>query len=143
MNRRRSKSDDERRLALKVYGAIGLIVLACIAIYITVSWEGVSRDCSGCWAERTGADWVIVQLDLNGRPFRCWELEGAAITNEERSDGIWWEDEHGNLVHISGLYNRVQVRGDNWDEAFASLGLTRGVCRAIRDHRVRVPDGGL
>lgn len=95
---------------------------------------GIQRDCSSCWASSTGADWVVVQMDLNGRPFRCWELRNVSIENEPQSDGIYWLDEHSNLVHISGLYNRVQVDGNNWNQAYRAMGLTQESCRAVREH---------
>jgi hypothetical protein len=90
---------------------------------------GVSRGCSSFWATAAGSDWVIVQLDAFGKIIRCWQLEGVSVTNEDQSDGIYWKDETGNLVHLSGFYNRVQVHARQWDAAFESLGL-KGNCKA-------------
>lgn len=117
----------------KVLSVIGIVLLAAIVGYLAIGWRGVSRSCSGCYAQAAGSNWVVVQLDLSGRPFRCWELHEVSIANETNSDGIYWEEENGNLVHVSGLYNRVQVAGDNWEAAFASLGLSQGRCTAIRN----------
>src|SRR6185436_5580716 len=93
---------------------------------------GMDRGCSSCTAESFGADWVVVQMDYLGRPFRCWALHNTSIANEQHSDGIYWVDEHGNLVHISGLYNRVQVMRHRWKEAYAQVGLTEQTCSTIR-----------
>lgn len=106
-----------------------------------VGCAGTQRYCSSCTAGNFGADWVVVQLDLNGQPFRCWTLEDTSISNGEQSDGIYWLDgESGNLVHISGLYNRVQVENNNWSHAYEELGLSEETCRAIRDQRYQVPN---
>ncbi|OGH69018.1 MAG: hypothetical protein A2754_00975 [Candidatus Magasanikbacteria bacterium RIFCSPHIGHO2_01_FULL_47_8] len=103
---------------------------------LLVGCAGLSRDCSSCTAGSFGADWVVVQMDMNGGPYRCWELPNTSVTNEPHSDGIFWkENASGNLVHLSGHYNRVQVVGGNWERAFEELGLTKAACVQIRDHR--------
>lgn len=108
-----------------------------------VGCAGVSRSCSSCNAEEFGADWVIVQMDLNGTPFRCWELPNTSVTNESQSDGVYWKDSvTGNLVHLSGHYNRVQVVGGNWDRAFEDLGLTKAICKQVRESRYE-PEKGV
>lgn len=90
-----------------------------------------SRGCSSCMAEHFGGDWVVVQMDNEGRPYRCWELHDVSIDGES-NDGIYWKDtSSGNLVHISGHFNRVQVTGGNWDHAFGELGLTRRTCEEV------------
>lgn len=105
----------------------------CYALLIIFGGcAGTQRGCASSCAEELGADWVVVQVDMRGRPFRCWELHDVSIANEHASDGIYWEDEHGNLVHISNFYNRVQVTGRNWEAAYATLGLAPGACAAIR-----------
>lgn len=106
-----------------------VIVLFCV---LFVGCAGMGRSCSSCNAESFGANWVVAQMDLSGKPFRCWELHGVSITNESGSDGIYWKSESGHLVHLSGTYNRVQVNGDDWDGAFKELGLTRQSCGAVR-----------
>ncbi len=98
-----------------------------LAAVMLVGCVAVNRDCASCMAE----NWVVVQLDLFGNPFRCWELQNVGIVNEDKSDGIFWQDTN-NLVHISGAYNRVQVVNRHWDEAFQALGLTQARCREIR-----------
>lgn len=101
----------------------GLLVLGC---------AGWSRSCSSGMAESFGADWVVVQYDLAGRPFRCWKLNGASITNEEHSDGVYWVGNGGNLVHISGMYNRIQVENNQWNSAFNEVGLSEEQCKKIQ-----------
>lgn len=101
-------------------------------LFLLVGCAGMQRDCSSCMAESTGADWVIVQVDLSGRPFRCWALRNVSVTNEAQSDGIYWESTEGNLIHISGLYNRVQVVNGNWDAAYREVGLTAAACGRVQ-----------
>lgn len=107
---------------LKRYWSVFVLMTGC---------AGMERSCSGCSAEMGGADWVVIQADAYGRPFRCWPLRNVSIGNEEHSDGIWWQDSIVNLVHISGFYNRVQVQNGNWSEAYRSLGLTSETCQAV------------
>ncbi len=102
---------------------------------------GTARSCSSCSADNFGADWVVVQYDFQGRPFRCWALQNQSITNEPQSDGIYWLSDHGNLVHISGLYNRVQVENSRWDEAFAEVGLTQDTCEQLQHRRFDLERG--
>lgn len=116
---------------------------AVLGLTLFMGCAGMSRSCSACNAEAYGSDWVIVQLDLEGEPFRCWKLLDTSITNESQSDGIYWENQDGHLVHISGLYNRVQVHGGNWGQAFEELGLTDESCRYIQSIRYSpAQDGG-
>jgi hypothetical protein len=89
----------------------------------------MERGCSSWGAENFGADWIVVQFDMMGKPFNCWILEGKSVTNEPASDGIYWTDVSGNLVHISGWYNRVQVNNGSWAKAAKSLGVDRNLCK--------------
>lgn len=106
-----------------------------------VSCAGVEKDCAASCAQSVGADWVVVQYTMDGTPLRCWALDGVSISNEQQSDGIYWLSEDGNLVHLSGQYNMVQVEGNRWREAYAELGLTEEVCEAIHNRRY-APDAG-
>jgi len=92
---------------------------------------GWGRQCTAFTAGSFGADWVIVQLDAYGKVIRCWQLENVSVANEELSDGIYWKNEAGNLVHLSGFYNRVQVNGHNWENAFATLGIKGESCSTM------------
>jgi hypothetical protein len=106
-----------------------------VLLFFLGACAGTQRGCASCAATEMGADWVVVQMDMNGHAFRCWRLNSVSIANEPQSDGIYWLDsESGNLVHISGLYNRVQVVDDHWDHAYHELGLTQDLCEHIHDH---------
>jgi hypothetical protein len=84
---------------------------------------GVQRGCSSIWATQAGADWIVVQYGYNGDPINCWKLQNVSITNENSSDGIYWKEGSGHLVHIAGWYNRVQVSNGRYDEAAKLLGV--------------------
>ncbi len=89
---------------------------------------GWSRDCASTCAANTGGDWIVVQYRFDGTPINCWEMRNTAIANEGASDGIYWQDRGGHLVHISGWYNRVQVQGERWREAADALGVDDARC---------------
>jgi hypothetical protein len=84
------------------------------------SWE---RDCNSKVSSTFGGNWIVLQYGFDGTPINCWKLENTAITNETGTDGIYWQDPDGHLVHISGWYNRVQINGSNWDGAAKSIGV--------------------
>lgn len=115
------------------------IAIAFCMLFV-VGCAGLNKSCASCTAENFASDWVVVQLDLSGKPFRCWALQNVSISNEGQSDGIWWENQQGNLVHISGLYNRVQVRNDNWNDAYSELALTKETCEKIHSTKVSIPE---
>ena len=93
------------------------------------SCAGLTRSCSSCSAEQFASDWLVVQYDMQGKPYNCWKLEETSVTNEPHSDGIYWLDGISqNLVHISGWYNRVQVERNQWDEAARSVGVDTAKC---------------
>ena len=86
-------------------------IVSVVMLALVVGCAGMQRGCSGFSAESFGADWIVVQYDMNMNPKCCWKLTNTSITNEAQSDGIYWLDEgSGHLVHISGWYNRVQVK---------------------------------
>lgn len=105
-----------------------------VAVFI-VGCAGMHRSCQSCNAENFGADWVIVKMDMEGRPYRCWRLANTSVTNEGQSDGIYWASPDGHLVHISGHYNRVQVQSGDWAGALRELGLDEATCNAIAKER--------
>ena len=92
---------------------------------------GMQRSCSSCTAGALGADWVVVKTTMDGKPFRCWKLEGVSVSNEAQSDGVYWQSGNGHLVHIAGTYDRVQVEKGGWKSAFTEVGLTEEQCKAL------------
>ena len=99
------------------------IIVYCMLASM-VGCAGMQRGCSSFGAENFGSDWIVVQYGYNGDPINCWKLENVAITNESGSDGIYWkESASGHLVHISGWYNRVQVKDGRFEEAAKLLGV--------------------
>ena len=92
-----------------------------------VGCAGLQKDCASCEAENFGGDWIIVQYAYDGHPINCWNERGASISNEKASDGIFWTHK-GNLIHISGWYNRVQVYGGNYVDAEKSLNIDLTRC---------------
>jgi hypothetical protein len=107
---------------MSTYGLAFLLVVACFA--------------AGC---QTDADLIIVQLDSHGRPTSCWELEGAELTDMQDPGYTTWRDERANIICVRNPSRHVRVFRDDWDGAFATQGLARGMCRTLRNHRVQLP----
>ncbi len=118
-----------------------LLRLAFFALLLT-GCAGFQRDCSSSCAQSLGGDWIIVQYRFDGTPINCWELRNTAVSSEDHSDGIYWQDPQGHLVHISGWYNRVQVMGNRWDEAAKTLGVEDTKCKNGVYAVALTPDGG-
>lgn len=98
--------------------------LACVALIIAIGCAGFQRECTGCNAGAFGSDWVVAQYDMNMQPKAAWVLTNTSISNESSSDGIYWLDaESGHLVHISGWYNRVQVKNHQFKAAAKLVGI--------------------
>ena len=89
------------------------------------SWE---RDCNSSVASSFGGDWIVLQYGMNGDPINCWKLTNTAITNETGTDGIYWLDPGGHLIHISGWYNRVQVHNNDFAGAAKSIDIELDRC---------------
>lgn len=111
-----------RKLDKVVYVAALLLVTGC---------AGWNRQCSSSCANNMGADWVVVQTDMDGRPFRCWTLNDVSVANEDNSDGIYWQSADGHLVHISNNYVRVQVDHGGFEGALAEIGMTTEQCARL------------
>jgi hypothetical protein len=111
---------------------IKAIVLIILMLGLTAC-QGLDRGVSSFTASSFGANWIVVQYRFDGEPMNCWKLTDAAIENEAASDGIYWKDpSSGNLVHISGWYNRVQVTDKIVTETRKARGLEVGPTKTER-----------
>lgn len=63
---------------------------------------GVQKSCAAGCASSFGADWIVVQYNNNSDVMKHWCLKNTSVDNEGHSDGIWWQDTQGHLVHLSG-----------------------------------------
>lgn len=98
-------------------------------LWLSVACAGFSRDCASCMArEVSGADWIVVQYNLYGNPVNCWPLRGVGIANEASSDGIFWRDGSGHLMHLSGQYSYIQVSNEDFGHAANVLGIDLRHC---------------
>jgi len=111
-------------------------LLKCIPFLFLFGCAGYQRGCASGIAQTFGGDWVVVQYKADGNPINCWKLENTSISNEEHSDGIYWLETSGHLVHISGWYNRVQVKGSDFDAAAKLVGVDMKYCK---DGKYTVP----
>src|SRR5579885_3623103 len=69
------------------------------ALLFLTGCAGWQRDCNSSMASTFGSDWIVVQYGFDGKPINCWELKNTAITNEPQTDGIFWQEPSGHLVH--------------------------------------------
>lgn len=100
-----------------------------LATLLLVGCAGFERDCAASCNDSLGADWIVVQYGFDGAPINCWEMRSTAISNESQTDGIYWRETSGHMVHISGWYNRVQVTNNDWDGAARALGIDDARCK--------------
>ena len=98
------------------------------ALLLLAGCAGWERDCNSSVASSFGADWIVLQYGFDGTPINCWKLTNTGITNEQGTDGIYWQDPAGHLVHISGWYNRVQVNNNDFAGAAKSIGIELDRC---------------
>jgi hypothetical protein len=98
------------------------------ALLLLAGCAGWQRDCNSSVASSFGADWIVLQYGFDGTPINCWKLTNTGITNEQGTDGIYWQDPAGHLVHISGWYNRVQVNNNDFAGAAKSIGIELDRC---------------
>lgn len=99
------------------------------ALLLLAGCASMQRDCSSCNAGTFGSDWIVLQYGFDGTPINCWRLTNTAISNEQHTDGIFWQDPSGHLVHISGWYNRVQVNNGDFAGAAKSIGIDVDRCK--------------
>ena len=96
---------------------------------VLLGCAGWQRDCASSCASSLGSDWIVLQYGYDGKPINCWRLTNTAIDNENQTDGVFWRENTGHLVHISGWYNRVQVSSGDWDGAAKTLGIDLARCK--------------
>ena len=98
--------------------AISLLILAALfagGVFVFSGPSGISRSWSNYQANWGGSDWLVVQYAQDGSVIATWELHDQAMGSEQNSDGIFFTDNDGNVVHLSGHYVYVQVTDGKWE----------------------------
>jgi hypothetical protein len=98
-----------------------------VLLLLVASCAWTDRQCNGACNGALGANYIVVQYRMDGTPLNCWRLQATSIGNEENSDGIYWNYK-GQQIHLSGLYNYVQVSGENWDQAATEMSVNLSKC---------------
>lgn len=111
-----------------------------VMAFLLVGCAGWQRSCSSCNAESFGSDWIVLQYGADGHPINCWELRNTSVDNEHGTDGIYWMESSGHLIHISGWYSRVQVNNNDWAGAAKAIGVDDARCKD--GAYLPAPDGG-
>lgn len=103
------------------------LILALTALFL-VACEKSCQQCNRTTTSWKGADFMVVQFDQDGKPFNCWKLQDVAIVDDDHSGGIWWTDDRsGDLVHISGWYNYIQIGGGMTGETSVDAAKALGI----------------
>ena len=97
---------------------IGAAIVGIVAVIIilVIGPSRIGRYWASYKADAYGSDWLVVKEDISGNTIRHWELKEKSVGSEEGSDGIYFIDEGGDVVHLSGFYTYVQVKG-SFEEA--------------------------
>lgn len=99
---------------------VGIAILIVI-IFVVNGPAGCSRQIDSWKASSLGADWLVVQYSQDGRVINYWKLENSSVGNEKESDGIYFTDGDGNVVHLSGHYVYVQVKDSSWEKTMKTF----------------------
>jgi hypothetical protein len=87
-----------------------LLLITLLALMIAIGGPaGCSRKFNSWTAESFGSNWLVIQYNQAGSPINIWELNNKSIGNELNSDGIYFVDNEGSVVHLSGHYMYIQV----------------------------------
>lgn len=89
----------------------GIIVVVIVIGAMVIGPQRISRFWASYKADAYGSDWLVVKEDMYGNTIRHWELNDKSVGSEKGSDGIYFIDEGGDVVHLSGFYTYVQVKG--------------------------------
>jgi len=90
---------------------VGMIFLIVAGAFIFIGPKGCSRRVDSWKAEAYGSNWVVVQHAQDGSVMYSWVLQNKSIGSERDSDGIYFTDDGGNVVHLSGHYVYMQCKG--------------------------------
>ena len=98
---------DEHPIRNIIIGVVVVIVL----IVLFIGPNRLGRYWESYKADAYGSDWLVIKEDMQGYTIRYWELKNKSVGSEEGSDGIYFIDENGDVVHLSGFYTYIQVKG--------------------------------
>ncbi len=90
---------------------IGIVVVAVLLLAF-IGPNRISRYWASYKADAYGTNWLVIKEDMSGDSIRYWELKDKSVGSEANSDGIYFIDENGDVVHLSGFYTYIQVKGD-------------------------------
>jgi hypothetical protein len=99
----------------------GVLLLGFIIfIGVLAGPKGCSRRYDAWKASSYGSDWLVIRYNAMGKPVDHWELKNKSVGNEQDSDGIFFVDNDGIVVHLGGgAYGYYQVHNGAWDKARA------------------------
>ena len=101
----------EKKIYLWLFVIIAILILLIVA---PIGPARIARYWRSYKTDAYGSDWLVVQYAQDGSVITQWELDDNSIGSETGSDGIFFYDNYGNVVHLSGHYIYVQVKDDEW-----------------------------
>lgn len=101
-------TNDDHIIRNYVIGAFVIVIL--FALF--VGPNRINRYWASYKADAYGSNWLVIKEDMGGNAIRHWELTNKSVGSEANSDGIYFIDENGDVVHLSGFYTYIQVKGD-------------------------------
>jgi len=99
--------DNDTRTGIK--WIVGSVVVAIIVTLIFIGPDRLNRYWRSYKADAYGSDWLVIKETMMGEPIRYWELKEKSIGSESNSDGIFFIDEYGEIIHLSGFYTYIQI----------------------------------
>lgn len=96
---------------------LGVLAAFLLFFFLVFGPSGLNRNVNAWRASAFGSDWLVVHYAQDGRVINHWELHDLSIGNETQSDGIFFLDNDGNVVHLSGQYVYIEIKKDQWKSA--------------------------
>ena len=92
-----------------LYG-VGLVLLLLTVGFFIIGPSRISTYVTSWRTKAYGAHWLVIERANNGKVIQYWELRNKTILNEPQSDGIYFPDKDGLMVHLSGKYLFIEIR---------------------------------
>ena len=103
----------KRETGIFVGYALGILFL----LFLIIGPNKINRFWQNYKADAYGSDWLVVQYDMTGSPIQYWELKDKSIGSEFNSDGIFFTDNDNLVIHLSGFYNYIEIKDNNFEKA--------------------------
>lgn len=101
----------------KPIAVIVAILLIIMLVLFSIGPARLHRYYSLWRSDAYGANWLVLEQNEDRKIVQYWELKKTSVGNEEDSDGIYFTDENGFVIHLSAPYKLVEIPDGKWEEA--------------------------